>query len=167
MPRLIGSSGTFAFPADAHDAWNNLDLDIDASNGTATNVNQQPTPTVTVAARVWPRAGFSPRMDWVDLMATNHGAGTESIDVSKPTKQIAPGNFPAFGEGVFLGGAVHGANIAVDDMGAVAAAATALGFQESGPPEPELTLRVDRPFLYLIRHVDSGAVMFLGEVVQL
>jgi hypothetical protein len=45
---------------------------------------------------------------------------------------------------------VHAADIAVDEFGTVAAAVTALGFDESGPGEPDVTVRADKPFLYLI-----------------
>lgn len=80
-----------------------------------------------------------------------------------------------FGEGgqwngiapdITLESAVHAADIAVDEIGTVAAAATALGFQQSGPPEPAVTVRADRPFLYLIRHQPSGAVLFVGRVLD-
>lgn len=78
----------------------------------------------------------------------------------------APGSYPAISPDAFLDAAVHGANISVDDWGTVAAAATALGFEESGPPEPELVVAADQPFLYLIRHRDSGLVLFAGQVTD-
>jgi serpin B len=78
----------------------------------------------------------------------------------------APGLYPAITESAYLDGAVHGADISVDEWGTVAAAATALGFDESGSPEPELTIKADRPFLYLIRHRPSGLVLFAGQVVD-
>ncbi len=78
----------------------------------------------------------------------------------------APGSYPAIGPDVTLEAAVHGADIAVNEEGTVAAAATALGFAESGPPEPELTVAADRPFLYLIRHRPTGAVLFAGQVTD-
>lgn len=79
---------------------------------------------------------------------------------------VAPGLYPAISPEAALGAAVHGADIAVDEWGTVAAAATALGFEESGPPAPELTVRADQPFLYLIRHRDSGLVLFAGQVTD-
>lgn len=79
---------------------------------------------------------------------------------------IAPGSFPAIDPDAFLGGAVHGADISVDKEGTVAAAATGLGFNESGPPEPEFTIRADRPYLYFIRHRPTGAVLFAGQVTD-
>ena len=78
----------------------------------------------------------------------------------------APGRYPAIAPDAFLGAAVHGADIAVDEEGTVAAAATALGFEESGPPEPELTVAADQPFFYVIRHRPSGAVLFAGQVTD-
>lgn len=68
--------------------------------------------------------------------------------------------------GITLDAAVHAADIAVDETGTVAAAATALGFAESGPPQPQVTVRADKPFLYLIRHRPTGAVLFVGRVLD-
>lgn len=79
---------------------------------------------------------------------------------------IAPGSFPGISPGSSLAGAVHGADIAVDEWGTVAAAATALGFDESGASQPELTIRADHPFLYVIRHRESGLVLFAGQVTD-
>jgi serpin B len=78
----------------------------------------------------------------------------------------APGSYPAITPGAFLGAAVHAADIAVDERGTVAAAATALGFEVSGPPEPQLTVAADQPFIYLIRHRPSGLVLFAGHVTD-
>ena len=77
----------------------------------------------------------------------------------------APG-FDGIAEGITLEQAVHAADIAVDEIGTIAAAATALGFEESGPPEPDVVVRADRPFLYLIRHQPTGAVLFVGRVMD-
>jgi serpin B len=78
----------------------------------------------------------------------------------------APGSYPGIDPDAFLGAAVHAADISVDEVGTVAAAATGLGFRESGPPEPELTVAADRPFVYLIRHRESGLVLFSGHVTD-
>ena len=74
--------------------------------------------------------------------------------------------FGGIAEGITLEQAVHAADIAVDENGTVAAAATALGFEESGPPEADVVVRADRPFLYLIRHQPTGAVLFIGRVTD-
>ena len=78
----------------------------------------------------------------------------------------APGLYPGITPEAFLDAAVHAADITVDEWGTVAAAATGFGFAESGPPEPELTVAADKPFLYLIRHRSSGLVLFAGQVVD-
>jgi serpin B len=74
--------------------------------------------------------------------------------------------FDGIAEGITLEDAVHAADIAVDEQGTVAAAATALGFEDSGPGEPDVTVRADKPFLYLIRHQPTGAVLFVGRVMD-
>ncbi len=91
-----------------------------------------------------------------------------AIDLLGFLEQIgaAPGSYPAISPDAFLGAAVHAADIAVDEWGTVAAAATALGFLESAPPAPELVVAADRPFFYLIRHRDSGLVLFMGQVTD-
>jgi serpin B len=76
----------------------------------------------------------------------------------------APGSYPRITPHAFLDAAVHGADIAVNEWGTVAAAATGGAFEVSGPPQPELTVAANRPFLYLIRHRESGLILFAGQV---
>lgn len=78
----------------------------------------------------------------------------------------APGHYPGISPSSVLSGGVHAADIAVDEWGTVAAAATGLGFGVSGPAEPELTVAADRPFLYVIRHNTTGLVLFVGQVTD-
>jgi serpin B len=62
---------------------------------------------------------------------------------------------------------VHQANIDVDEIGTEAAAATAVGFDSSaGEPLVPLVIRADRPFLFLLRDVPTGAVLFMGRVAD-
>lgn len=93
---------------------------------------------------------------------------TEQLDFMPWLNDIgaAPGHYPQITPNAFLDAAVHGADITVDEWGTVAAAATGLGFRLSGPPQPELTVAADKPFLYLIRHQDTGLVLFLGQVTD-
>lgn len=79
---------------------------------------------------------------------------------------ISPGSYPGIDPEAFIGGAVHAAEITVDEEGTVAAAATAIDFEGAEPPQPELTIRVDRPFYYLIRHQPTGLVLFAGQLTQ-
>jgi serpin B len=67
---------------------------------------------------------------------------------------------------LLLGDAIHAADIAVDEQGTIAAAATALAVDAGGEPAPPTIVRVDRPFLYLIRHQPTGANLFVGRVLD-
>jgi serpin B len=93
---------------------------------------------------------------------------SSSIDLTSWFGEIgaAPGSYPAIAPDAYIDAAVHAADITVDEHGTVAAAATAIVFDESGPPAPELTVAADRPFVYLIRHRASGLVLFLGHVTD-
>ncbi|MFR9729417.1 serpin family protein [Saccharopolyspora sp. MS10] len=63
---------------------------------------------------------------------------------------------------------VHQAVLRVDESGLEGAAATAAMMRLTAivrEPDP-ITVRVDRPFLFLVRHRESGAVYFLARVVD-
>jgi serpin B len=73
-------------------------------------------------------------------------------------------------DAIFIKNVIHQANIQVDEKGTEAAAATAVGMDTGGCTGPlpgkELTLRLDRPFLFVLRDVGTGAVVFMGRVVD-
>jgi serpin B len=68
---------------------------------------------------------------------------------------------------LFISEVFHKTFIAVDEKGTEAAAATAVsmvaGARAVREPEP-IVVRVDRPFLYAVQHVPSGACLFLGQI---
>ena len=67
---------------------------------------------------------------------------------------------------LFIADVVHRAFVAVDEAGTEAAAATGVVMQtESAKPRP-VSVRVDRPFIFLIRDRGTGAVLFLGRVME-
>ena len=81
----------------------------------------------------------------------------------------------AFGDGADFGGittaerlaisnVIHQANIDVDEKGTEAAAATVVVMRTTAMPSEPLTVRVDRPFLFALRDVPTGAILFLGRV---
>ena len=74
--------------------------------------------------------------------------------------------FEGIAPGIFISAALHGAKVIVDEEGTEAAAATALAFPTSLPPEPDLTIVADRPFLWAITHQPTGAVVFVGRLVN-
>lgn len=67
------------------------------------------------------------------------------------------------GESLFIGAVRHKAFVEVDERGTEAAAATGVAMQRASLPP---AFRADHPFLFLIRHVPTGAVLFLGRVAN-
>lgn len=60
---------------------------------------------------------------------------------------------------------LHKGFVAIDEHGTEAAAATAIIFEDTSIPEVA-SLTVDRPFLFFIRDRPTGAVLFIGRVVD-
>ncbi|WP_419929980.1 serpin family protein [Candidatus Poriferisocius sp.] len=83
-----------------------------------------------------------------------------------PQGFCAGAGFDGIAPGIFITAALHGAKVIVDEKGTEAAAATAVAFAESAPPEPDLIVVADRPFLWAITHQDTGAILFVGRLVD-
>jgi serpin B len=70
---------------------------------------------------------------------------------------------------LFIGDVVHKAFVSVDENGTEAAAATAVVMVTSAPgpkPEEPVTVTVDRPFIFLIQDIETGAILFIGRVMN-
>jgi len=68
---------------------------------------------------------------------------------------------------LFIGDVHHKATVIVDEEGTEAAAATGVGMETgAGPPEPPIVMRVDHPFIFLIRDTRTGTVLFVGRIVN-
>ncbi len=88
------------------------------------------------------------------------------------------GMVSAFGEGadfsgmtggrdLFISDVVHKAFVSVDEAGTEAAAATAVIMVESAAVIDEpVEMKVDRPFLFLIRDDANGTILFAGRVLN-
>jgi serpin B len=61
---------------------------------------------------------------------------------------------------------VHKAFVAVDEAGTEAAAATAVIVGLTAVPEPTVEVTIDRPFIFLIRDIETGAILFVGRVLN-
>ena len=61
---------------------------------------------------------------------------------------------------------LHKAFVAVDEAGTEAAAATAVIIGETSMPAEPVEVTVDRPFIFLIRDIETGAVLFVGRVMN-
>ena len=68
---------------------------------------------------------------------------------------------------LFISDVVHKAFVAVDEAGTEAAAATAVIVgTTSMPEEPRVEVTLDRPFIFLIRDIETGAILFVGRVLN-
>jgi serpin B len=68
---------------------------------------------------------------------------------------------------LFISDVVHKAFVAVDEAGTEAAAATAVVMAEMAAMMDEpVEMRLDRPFLFMIRDDDTGAILFAGRVLN-
>jgi serpin B len=69
--------------------------------------------------------------------------------------------------GLYVSQVIHQANISVDEHGTEAAAATAVvGDTSGGGPDGDVSVTVDRPFLYVIRDGYTNEILFAGRVLD-
>lgn len=98
----------------------------------------------------------------IDLTRTVSGMGMPSAfdadaDFSGITLQ----------ERLFISEVMHQANISVDEKGTEASAATTVAIVAAATsPADRVTFHVDRPFLFAVRDRQTGAVLFLGRIVD-
>ena len=128
-------------------------------------------------------AAVEESLDAEALIALRSAAQTGLVDVTMPKwEQTLPptdlfewlcplgfcagAGFDGIAGGIFITAALHGAKVIVDEKGTEAAAATAGVFPTSGPPPADLTIVADRPFLWAITHQDTGALLFVGRLVD-
>jgi len=67
---------------------------------------------------------------------------------------------------LFISEVVHKAFISVDEEGTEAAAATAVIMPVSAAPSPAVEVTIDRPFIYMIRDLQTGTILFVGRVLN-
>jgi serpin B len=61
---------------------------------------------------------------------------------------------------------LHKAFVSVDEAGTEAAAATGVIIGTTSMPLDPVTVTLDRPFVFLIRDIQTGAVLFIGRVMD-
>ena len=71
-------------------------------------------------------------------------------------------------EELWIEDAVQKAFVEVNEEGSEAAAATAFvgGSSALSMPPPPVEITIDRPFLFLLRHSETGVVLFMGRVLN-
>ncbi len=112
-------------------------------------------------AVTFPRFEFTSDFDLTRTLASMgmpSAFSAQQADFSKMTEE----------EPLFIGIVVHKGFVKVDEDGTEAAAATAVGMRagSAAPPDEPKVFSADHPFLFLIRHNASGAILFLGRVVD-
>ena len=61
---------------------------------------------------------------------------------------------------------IHKAFVSLDEAGTEAAAATAVVMDESEMPGEPVEVTIDHPFIFLIRDIGTGAILFVGRVLN-
>lgn len=67
---------------------------------------------------------------------------------------------------LYIDNVLHKAFVAVDEKGTEAAAATAVIMDLTSAMLSEVTLTIDRPFIFVIRDLPSGQILFVGRVLN-
>ena len=67
---------------------------------------------------------------------------------------------------LFIADVVHKAFVSVDEAGTEAAAATAVVMELTAVPGEPVEVTIDRPFIFLIRDIETGAILFVGRVLN-
>ncbi len=66
---------------------------------------------------------------------------------------------------LYIADVIHKAFVSVDEAGTEAAAATAVVMRLTALPGTPVEVTVDRPFVFLIRDIETGAILFVGRMV--
>jgi len=67
---------------------------------------------------------------------------------------------------LYISAVIHKAYVAVDEAGTEAAAATAVIMAIFAMPAEPITLTIDRPFIFAIRDIPTGSILFMGRVMK-
>jgi serpin B len=67
---------------------------------------------------------------------------------------------------LYIQDVLHKAFISVDEAGTEAAAATAVIVGTTSMPAEPVLMTIDHPFVYFIRDIQTGAVLFVGRVLN-
>jgi serine protease inhibitor len=116
--------------------------------------------------------GAALRPEYVELALPKWDFSTE-IDLSGPltrmgvTQAFAPtADFSGIQPGLYIGQAIHRADITVDEEGTRAAAATGIAMPLSARVPPATVVRADHPFAFAIVHRPTGVPLFVGHVAN-
>ena len=148
LPYVGGALAMTVIVPDDHDAFETA-LTAEALDAIVGDLDEH---SVTLSM---PKFGIETKAMLADLLA----------ELGMPTAFDGGADFSGItaDEELVISDVVHQANIDVDEKGTEAAAATAVVMRGSASPD-QVTLHVDRPFLFALRDVQTGTVLFLGRV---
>jgi serpin B len=69
-------------------------------------------------------------------------------------------------KGLFISDVVHKAFVSVDEAGTEAAAASAVIVGATAMPANQVVLSINRPFIFFIRDIPTGSILFIGRVMN-
>jgi serpin B len=67
---------------------------------------------------------------------------------------------------LYIDEVIHKAFVAVNEAGTEAAAATAVVMKESAMPLEQYEFTADHPFIFFIRDIETGAILFAGRILN-
>ena len=67
---------------------------------------------------------------------------------------------------LMIGNVLHKSFVSADEAGTEAAAATAVEMELTAAPEASAEFNADRPFVFLIRDIETEAILFVGRVTN-
>jgi serpin B len=67
---------------------------------------------------------------------------------------------------LFISDVIHKAYVSVDENGTEAAAATGVIVGTTAMPIDIVDLTIDHPFIFFIRDIQTGAILFIGRVMN-
>lgn len=103
----------------------------------------------------------------IDLSAALKSMGMTTAFDRKKADFSGIANPPNPEDRLYIGNVFHKAFVAVDEQGTEAAAASAVTMPKAGgAPGEDRTFKADHPFLFFIRDVTTGAILFVGRVTD-
>lgn len=90
----------------------------------------------------------------------------QRLGLSEATSDRADFSGMTGAKDLFISDVVHEAWISADEAGTEAAAATAVNMSLTAAPTDPVIFDVDRPFIFVLEDVSTGAILFMGRVVD-
>jgi serine protease inhibitor len=116
--------------------------------------------------------GAALRPEYLELALPKWDFST-TIDLSGPLTRLGirqafspAADFSGIQPGLYIGQAIHRADITVDEQGTRAAAATGILMPTSARMPPATVVRADHPFAFAIVHRPTGVPLFVGHVAN-